>query len=108
MTIIESIHDLLSGIACPHRGAVISYMWRIENYPFEAEDRVACNVFFVWELMRSLLAGIPLYVIPDDVIYDPPLLMKFIQRHKITRILFTPSLFGRYNNNNNNNMYLFI
>lgn len=73
---------------------MLSYKWRLENYPFAADDRVACNVFFVWEMLRSLLAGIPLYVIPENVIYDPPLLMKFIQRHKITRILFTPSLFG--------------
>lgn len=80
------------GICCPHRGAVFSYKWRFNNFPFQSDDRVACNVFFVWELLRPLLQGIPLYVIPDSVIYDPTLLLKFIKKHGITRILFTPSL----------------
>lgn len=33
-----------------------------------------------------------MYIIPNAVIYDPVLLSKFIFKHKITRILFTPSL----------------
>lgn len=33
-----------------------------------------------------------MYIIPDDVIYDPPKLMAFLRVHKITRMLFTPSL----------------
>lgn len=80
---------------CPHRGAVFSYTWRHVNYPFKDDDRVACNVFFTWEMMRPLLKGIPLYVIPDTVIYDPPLLMKFLHDNKITRVLLTPSLLGK-------------
>lgn len=37
-------------------------------------------------------AGIPMYIIPNTVIYDPPLLCQFIKDHAITRMLFTPSL----------------
>ena len=80
---------------CPHRGAVFSYSWRHRNYPFEDNDRVACNVFFVWEMLRPLLKGITLYIIPDDVIYDPRKLLKFLQDNKITSILLTPSLLGK-------------
>ncbi|XP_077984922.1 uncharacterized protein LOC144439501 [Glandiceps talaboti] len=80
------------GIMCPHRGAVFSYHWRHVNYPFQSDERVACNVFFTWEMLRSMLKGIPLYIIPDNVIYDPVLLVDFLKRHEITRILFTPSL----------------
>lgn len=80
------------GICCPHRGAVFSYTWRFKSYPFQPDDRVACNVFFVWEMLRPLLKGIPLYVIPDSVIYDPTLLLPFMKKHKITQVLFTPSL----------------
>lgn len=80
------------GICCPHRGAVFSYTWRFNNFPFQPDDRVACNVFFVWELLRPLLKGVPLYVIPESVIYDPSLLLKFLKKHGITRVLFTPSL----------------
>ncbi|RDD46798.1 Linear gramicidin synthase subunit D [Trichoplax sp. H2] len=80
------------GICCPHRGAVFSYTKRFLFYPFEDNDRVACNVFFVWELLRPLLKGITLYIIPNAIIYDPVLLSQFIYKHRITRILFTPSL----------------
>nr|CAB3237767.1 N-(5-amino-5-carboxypentanoyl)-L-cysteinyl-D-valine synthase-like [Phallusia mammillata] len=80
------------GIMCPHRGAVFSYAWRHLVTPFQEGDRVGCNVFFVWELLRPLLKGYPLYVIPDTSIYDPLLLAKFIKRNSITRMLFTPSL----------------
>ncbi|XP_038055415.1 linear gramicidin synthase subunit D-like [Patiria miniata] len=80
------------GIMCVHRAAVFSYHWRHINYPFQQGDRIACNVFFVWEMLRPLLKGFPLYIIPDDVIYDPALLLSFLERHSITRMLFTPSL----------------
>lgn len=33
-----------------------------------------------------------MYIIPDTVIYDPPKLLSFLKEHKITRMLFTPSL----------------
>jgi thioester reductase-like protein len=55
-------------------------------------DRVACNVFFVWEIFRPLLKGATVYIIPDDIIYDPRLLIDFISKNKITEVLFTPSL----------------
>ncbi|XP_071786315.1 uncharacterized protein [Asterias amurensis] len=80
------------GIMCLHRAAVFSYHWRHVNYPFQDGDRIACHVFFVWEMMRPLLKGYPMYIIPDHVIYDPALLLSFLERHSITRMLFTPSL----------------
>ncbi|XP_077966537.1 uncharacterized protein LOC120348546 [Styela clava] len=80
------------GIMCPHRGSVFSYTWRHLAYPFAENERVACNIFFVWELLRPLLKGIPMYIIPDEVIYDPVLLSKFVKKHSITRIVVTPSL----------------
>ncbi|KAG4068511.1 hypothetical protein HA402_004852 [Bradysia odoriphaga] len=80
------------GIVCPHRGAVYSYVWRHLAFPYDDGDREACNVFFVWEMLRPLLKGIPMYIIPDNVIYDPPKLVAFLKEHKITRMLFTPSL----------------
>ncbi|KAJ7376857.1 hypothetical protein OS493_032005 [Desmophyllum pertusum] len=89
---VEEPLEKPKGICCPHQGAVFSYTWRFSNFPFQSDDRVACNVFFVWELLRPLLKGIPLYVIPDSVIYDPSLLLKFLKKHGITRVLFTPSL----------------
>ncbi|XP_060585455.1 uncharacterized protein LOC132741329, partial [Ruditapes philippinarum] len=57
------------GIKCPHRGAVFSYHARHVYYPYIENEREACNVFFVWELLRPLLKGVPLYIIPSSVIY---------------------------------------
>jgi len=45
------------GIQCPHRGAVYSFTWRHKAYPYVADDREACNVFFIWEMIRPLLKG---------------------------------------------------
>lgn len=80
------------GICCPHRGAVHSYDWRLVNCPYAPDDRVASHVFFVWELLRPILGNVPLYVIPDDTIYDPVRLVAYLAQHAITRVLFTPSL----------------
>ncbi|OWZ09904.1 L-aminoadipate-semialdehyde dehydrogenase large subunit [Phytophthora megakarya] len=80
------------GICCPHRGAVHSYDWRLTHCPYKEDDRVACHVFFVWELLRPMLGNRPLYVIPDNTIYDPVKLVDYLATHNITRILFTPSL----------------
>jgi hypothetical protein len=41
----------------PAVGACVSYNWRYVNYPYDANDRVACNVFFVWELFRPIMKG---------------------------------------------------
>ncbi|KAH3843031.1 hypothetical protein DPMN_116538, partial [Dreissena polymorpha] len=80
------------GIKCPHRGAVFSYTARHEDYPYGDNEREACNVFFVWELLRPLAKGVPMYIIPSDVIYDPTRLCDYIRSNEITRMLFTPSL----------------
>jgi hypothetical protein len=72
------------------------------TYPYSAGDREACSVFFVWEMLRPLLGGlpslgtksipVPLYVIPDDIIYNPARLVQYLGENAITRVLFTPSL----------------
>lgn len=80
------------GILCPHRGAVNSYHWRYRHVPYGEDEREACNVFFVWEVMRPILRGRPAYIVRDDVIFDPPRLVRFLHEQRITRVLFTPSL----------------
>jgi amino acid adenylation domain-containing protein/thioester reductase-like protein len=80
------------GIANPHRASVLSYLWRFGLSDYAPGDRVGCNVFFIWEMMRPLLRGATTVVIPDDVIYDPNALVRFIEEYGITEILITPSL----------------
>ncbi len=80
------------GIVCPHRGAVNSYWWRYQHLPYSSDEKEACNVFFVWEVLRPLLQGKTAQVIPDDVIFDPRRLIDFLAERQSTRVLFTPSL----------------
>src|SRR5215217_3706897 len=80
------------GIANPHRAPVLSYLWRFGISDYAPDDRVGCNVFFIWEMMRPLLRGATTVVIPDDVIYDPKALISFLEEHGITETLVTPSL----------------
>ncbi|HKH12442.1 MAG TPA: amino acid adenylation domain-containing protein [Rubrobacter sp.] len=80
------------GIANPHRAPVLSYLWRFGVSDYGPGDRVGCSVFFVWEVLRPLLRGGASYVIGDDVIYDPPALVRYLEEHRITEIQMTSSL----------------
>ena len=80
------------GIANPHRAAVRSYLWRFGISDYGPGDRVGCNVFFIWEMLRPLLRGATTVVIPDDVIYDPASLVRFLEEYEVSEILVTPSL----------------
>ncbi|MER9134566.1 alpha/beta fold hydrolase [Mesorhizobium sp. M0768] len=78
------------GIVCPHRSAVASYQWRYSALPYASDEREAVNLF--GDIMRPILAGLPAYLIPDDVIFDPKQLADYLERNRISRILLTPSL----------------
>jgi amino acid adenylation domain-containing protein/thioester reductase-like protein len=80
------------GIANSHRAAVRSYLWRFGLSDYGPGDRVGCNVFFIWEMLRPLLRGATTVVIPDDVIYDPGVLIRFLEEYGISETLMTPSL----------------
>ena len=80
------------GIQLPHRAALHSYAERRKISSYQPGQRVACNIFFVWEAFRPLLRGAAIHVISDDIIYDPRLLSDFLRTRQITEVLFTPSL----------------
>lgn len=82
------------GIANPHRAAILSYDLRFGLSDLQPGDRVACNVFFVWEIIRPLLRGATVVAIPDDASYDPRMLVDILASKKITETLFTPTLFA--------------
>ena len=74
-------------------GAIVSsYFARYEYNSYDVGDRVGCNIFFPWEFMRPLMKGGTVFVIPDQVMYLPRSLARYIAEHRITEILFTPSM----------------
>lgn len=80
------------GIANPHGAAVRSYDLRFGFSNLHPGDRVACNVFFVWEILRPLLRGATVVVVPDDASYDTPALVDLLSTKSITETLMTPTL----------------
>lgn len=80
------------GIANPHRASVLSYDARFRLSDQQPGDRVACNVFFVWEILRPLLRGATVVTVPDETSYDPVALVDLLASQKITETLMTPTL----------------
>ncbi|KAH6898139.1 hypothetical protein B0T10DRAFT_100355 [Thelonectria olida] len=80
------------GIMNPHCAAVRSYDLRFGVSNLQPGDRVACNVFFVWEILRPLLRGATVVAVPDRVSYDPTALVELLASKRITDTLMTPTL----------------
>ncbi|GJN69187.1 putative NRPS-like protein biosynthetic cluster [Purpureocillium lilacinum] len=80
------------GIANPHRASILSYDLRFNLQDLQPGDRVACNVFFVWEMLRPLLRGATTVAVPDHASYDPVGLVEFLSSRNITDTLMTPTL----------------
>ncbi len=80
------------GIANPHKAPVLSYNLRFGISDQQPGDRVACNVFFVWEIIRPLLRGATVVAVPDDASYDPAALVDLLSAKHITETLMTPTL----------------
>lgn len=80
------------GIANPHRAPVLSYDLRFGLSDLQPGDRVACNVFFIWEILRPLLRGATVVTVPDETSYDPVALVDLLASKGITETLMTPTL----------------
>jgi amino acid adenylation domain-containing protein/thioester reductase-like protein len=80
------------GIGNPHRAPVRSYDLRFRLSDLGPGDRVACNVFFIWEILRPLLRGATVYAVPDEASYDPVALVDLLSSKRITETLMTPTL----------------
>ena len=80
------------GVMLTGNSIISSYFSRYKFSSYSVGDRVACNIFFAWEFLRPLLKGGTVYVIPDDTVFLPRSLTAFISEHRISEMLFTPSL----------------
>ncbi|CAL5874226.1 uncharacterized protein PFLUO_LOCUS8514 [Penicillium psychrofluorescens] len=80
------------GIANPQRAPILSYDLRFAVQNLQPGDRVACNVFFIWEMLRPLFRGATVICVPDEVSYDPAALVDLLEAKKVTETLMTPTL----------------
>ena len=80
------------GILNPHMAPVLSYDLRFRLSDLSPGDRVACNVFFIWEMLRPLVRGATTVCVPDEASYDPVALVDMLSLRHVTETLMTPTL----------------
>jgi len=84
-------------VMATQRGLLNRLQWMWLSYPF-ASDEVCCQktalgfVDSVTEIFAPLLAGVPLRLLPDDLVRNPRRLIHALARHGATRITLVPSL----------------
>jgi len=85
------------GVVSEHRASINRFAWMWRTYPF-AEGEVCCqktSLSFgdsIWEIFGPLLQGIPLVLIPDEVVKDPQLFVAALSANRVTRLVLVPSL----------------
>ena len=85
------------GVVNTHRASVNRFAWMWRTYPF-AQDEVCCqktSLSFgdsIWEIFGPLLQGVPLAIIPDEVVKDPQRFVNALATNKVTRLVLVPSL----------------
>jgi amino acid adenylation domain-containing protein len=71
--------------------------WMYQRYPFAA-DEVCCQktslsfVDSIWEIFGPLLHGVPLFIVPDDVVKDVSRFIEALNEARVTRLVLVPSL----------------
>ena len=85
------------GVQGSHRAAINRFSWMWNAYPF-LDIETCCQktslgfVDSIWEIFGPLLRGIPLVIVPDEIVIDPEGLVHFLAKYEVTRIVLVPSL----------------
>lgn len=85
------------GVVSSHRASLNRFAWMWRAYPF-VEGEVCCQktslsfVDSIWEIFGPLLQGVPLVIIPDDVVKDPQRFITALATNNVTRLVLVPSL----------------
>jgi amino acid adenylation domain-containing protein len=85
------------GVIGTHQVCLNRFHWMWQTSPF-SQGEICCQktslsfVDAVWEIFGPLLRGIPLVIIPDEVVKDPFQLCPLLERQAVTRIVLVPSL----------------
>jgi len=79
------------GVVSSHRASINRFAWMWRTYPF-AEGEVCCqktSLSFsdsIWEIFGPLLQGVPLVLIPDEVVKDPKFLIGVTQPRRVAAL----------------------
>lgn len=85
------------GVLGTHRATINRLAWMWQRYPF-VPGEVCCQktalsfVDSVWEVFGPLLQGIPIVIIPELAVKDPPRLLRTLAAHGVTRMVVVPSM----------------
>src|SRR6185436_333076 len=85
------------GVVSAHRASINRFAWMWRAYPF-VPGEVCCQktslsfVDSIWEIFGPLLQGVPLVIIPDDVVKDPQRFVNALATNNVTRLVLVPSL----------------
>ncbi len=88
---------LPKGVLGLHRGALNRFAWMWQAYPFMPRETCCLTttlsfVDAVWELFGPLLKGVPVVLIPDEVVKDFGPLVETLAASNVTRFVLVPSL----------------
>ncbi|MEV0764758.1 AMP-binding protein [Nocardia sp. NPDC050435] len=80
-----------------HRALRNRCAWERQTWPGTPDDVVAIRtplgfVDAIAETVVPLLDGVPVVVVPEPATWDMPTLLDILARHRVTRLLVTPSL----------------
>ena len=85
------------GVEGSHRAVINRFEWMWRKYPFSAGERCCQKtalgfVDSVWEIFGPLLDGVPVVIVPDELLLAPDEFVALLARHDITRIVLVPSM----------------
>ena len=80
-----------------HRGVINRCRWQWTAYPFEPGETVAAKttlnfVDHLWEIWGALLGGVPLLLVPEETVRNPPAFLDLLAHHRVRRLVLVPSL----------------
>lgn len=85
------------GVLGTHKGMVNRMNWMWRKYPFDDDD-ICCQktasgfVDSISEIFTPLLKGVPLVMIPQEILLDMDELLHVLTLYNVTRIVLVPSL----------------
>ena len=85
------------GVCGSHRAMLNRFRWGWKEFPFETDEVVAHKtslnfVDSIFELFGALGAGVRVACVPSSAKTDPELLVQFLKRERVTRVVVVPSL----------------